>query len=101
MTLLSFVGMPPWATLPGLAIYAAGGVGLGTLYFYALWWNTHLYINGRGLMLGLLLATSRHLGLAGALTLASLAGAKPLLALTCGVLIARFVVIYRTSEGPP
>jgi len=74
---------------PVLPLCLAAGMLLGLLYFAGLWWNVCLLARGAGPGRMALVMAGRFLLLAGALALASRAGAPALLALAAGVLLAR------------
>lgn len=93
MTPLSFDTSPPWAMLFGLAVHLAAGIVVGIVYFRSLWWNARRFAEGGRVTTTLALMFGRFALLGGLLTLASLEGALPLLLMTLGVLIARFVVM--------
>ena len=78
---------------PLIALYFAGGLATGTLYFTSLWWNAGLF--GRAGHIRTLIASmaARFIVLGGVLTAASLQGAPPLLATAAGVLVARVAVL--------
>lgn len=99
---LAFHHAPPeWAVLPILAACLVAGIGLGALYFRTLWWTTRrLGAEGR-LATAVALMAGRFVALGGALFLASLAGAAPLLTMALGVLVARFVVVRRVRAVTP
>ena len=78
-----------------LAMYLAVGFSLGLLYFGSLWWNARLFSGSGRLRTVLAMAAARFALLGGALALASLEGAGPLLATALGVLGARAVVLRR------
>lgn len=87
--------------IPLLALYIVGGIAVGVLYFFSLWWNTGLFNRaGRTRTLIAAMAT-RFVLLGGVLTAASFEGAAPLLATAAGVLIARAAVLRRVRLGTP
>lgn len=91
-------GLPAWAVGISLALHLAGGIGLGTLYFRALWWNARRFAGNRGLAGPIMLAAGRFALLVGVLLLISREGAAPLLATALGVMIARAAVV-RSVRG--
>jgi F1F0 ATPase subunit 2 len=80
-----------------LATYFAAGILLGLLYFGGLWWNARLFAAGGHATTSILLLAGRVALLGGLLTLASLQGAGPLLAMALGVLIARALAMRRLA----
>jgi len=97
MSLLSFDGLPPWAGLLGLAAHLAAGIALGLLYFHGLWRNARRLARGGRVTTTIALMIGRFALLGGLLTLASLEGALPLLAMALGVFMARSVVVRRVT----
>lgn len=92
--------VPSLAMVLGLVAYFAAGVGLGVVYFNAIWWNARLFArNGFGVA-AMALVVGRFVLLGGALTLASLQGAGPLLAMALGVLVVRPIVMRRHRAVP-
>ena len=87
--------------LLGLAAHGAAGFVLGILYFRGLWWNARLFGRGGHLPVSVALMIGRFALIGGLLTLASLEGALPLLAMTLGVLIARFRVMRTIRMAAP
>jgi F1F0 ATPase subunit 2 len=77
----------------------AVGIVAGLLYFGGLWWNTRHFAEGGSTRTMILVMIGRFTLLAGLLTLASLQGAIPLLAMTLGILIARFAVTRRVRAA--
>jgi F1F0 ATPase subunit 2 len=71
------------------------GIVAGALYFGGLWWNTRLFAEGGSTRTIILLMVGRFTLLGGLLTVASLQGAMPLLAMALGVFTARFAVMRR------
>ncbi len=99
MTLLAFGALPAWAAVASVAVHFAVGLALGRLYFHGLWRQTRRLVEGGATAATIALMIARF-GLLGALlTLASLEGAAPLLALTLGVLIARRAVMRGVGEA--
>jgi F1F0 ATPase subunit 2 len=78
-----------------LAIHLAAGIGLGLVYFQAIWWNARQFAEGGRLTTTIGLMVGRFILLGGILFLVSLEGALPLLMTALGVLIARFSVMRR------
>lgn len=101
MSFVSFDALPVWAMAASLAAHLVAGVGLGIVYFNTIRWNARLLVAGRRAGTGIALIIIRIVLLGGLLTLASLEGAMPLLALALGVLIARPMVMRRYREAAP
>ncbi len=102
MSLPSFDALPVWAMALSLAAHLAAGIGFGVLYFRGLWWNTRRFTQGgERVTTTIALMLGRFALLGGALTLASLEGALPLLVMALGILIARSVVIRKVREAAP
>ncbi len=99
MTALSFDGLPTWAVPLGLAAHLAAGIGLGALYFQALWWNTQRFAAGGRVTTAAALTIGRFALLGGVLFLASQEGALPLLAMALGILVARAGVMRRVRRA--
>jgi F1F0 ATPase subunit 2 len=95
MNFPAFAGQPLWALVLSLIAYLAAGIALGMLYFRGLWWNARLFAGSRHLSAGIAFMIGRFMLLAGCLTLASLEGAPPLLAMALGILFARAGVMRR------
>ncbi len=92
---------PDFADLLSLATHLAAGIVLGMLYFRCLWWNVcRLAAGGRPAMV-IPLTLGRFVLLGGLLTLASLEGALPLLAMLLGLLVARSAVMRGIREAAP
>ena len=91
--------LPAWASLLKFAIDLAAGIALGVLYFRGLWWNVSRLTGDGRVMTTIALMVGRFVLLGGLLTLASLGGALPLLAMALGVFIGRSVVMRRTREA--
>ena len=81
-----------------LSAHLIAGILLGLVYFRGLWWNARLFTAGGHAPTAILLMVGRIALLGGLLTLASLEGAAPLLAMALGVLIARALVMRRLSR---
>lgn len=93
--------LPEWAVLPILAVCLALGGAVGALYFRSLWWTTRRFgADGRATV-AVALMVGRFVLLGGALFLASLAGAGPLLTMALGILVARSVVVRRVRAAAP
>ena len=84
--------------LLSLPAHLAAGIVLGVLYFRSLWWTARRFTGGGLATTTIALMIGRFVLLGGLLTLASLEGASPLLVMTLGVLIARFMVMRRVRE---
>lgn len=92
--------LPSLAMVSGLLAYFAGGVGLGLVYFNAIWWNARLFARSGLGVAAIALVIGRFALLGGALTLASLQGAAPLLVMALGVLAVRPIVMRRHRAAP-
>lgn len=90
-----------FAILAVASAYVAAGLGLGMLYFGALWWSARLFSDTGRLRTVLAVAAARFAMLGGALALASHEGASPLLEMALGILVARSVVMRRAREALP
>ena len=101
MSIWSFATLPPWAMVLSLATHLVAGIGLGILYFSAVWWNARLFALGGRAMTAVALIIGRLVFLGGLLALASLEGALPLLITALGVLIARPLILGRHREAAP
>ncbi len=99
MSIWSFATLPPWAMALSLAAHLIAGIGLGILYFSAVWWNARLFALGGRAMTSVALIVGRLVFLGVLLALASLEGALPLLITALGVLIGRPLVIRRHREA--
>ena len=99
MNILLLDALPPWAVYLSLAAHLAAGVLLGCIYFQSLWWSVRRFTGGGQATTAIALTIGRIVLLAGSLTLASLKGVLPLLAMALGVLIARPVVMRRVREA--
>ena len=76
-----------------IVLWCCAGIAGGIAYFSGLWWNAWLFAQGARTGTTILLMAGRFALLGGLLTLASLQGAAPLLAMALGVMIGRFVVM--------
>ncbi len=101
MSFWSFDNLPPWAMAVSLGAHLAAGIGLGIVYFGAVWWNARLFAAGGRATTAIALVIGRFLLLGAVLALASLEGALPLLVMALGVLTARFAVMRRVREATP
>lgn len=79
--------------------YLPAGICLGLMYFGGLWWNAHLLAGPGRLRMAIAVMAARFTVLVGALTLAACQGARPLLAMAAGILVARFLVMHRLREA--
>jgi hypothetical protein len=101
--------MSPWlfdtlgtgAMAASLAAHLVAGLGLGFVYFNAVWRSARLYAEGGRPAAAIALAVGRFLVLGGLLALASLEGAWPLLAVAGGVLLGRPLAMRRCLEAAP
>ncbi len=100
MSILRFDDLPEWAMAASLAANFAAGAGVGLVYFRVLWWQAQLFATRRATLPMILLILGRFAILAGALALASLEGALPLLAAALGVLVARAAVMRSVRRAP-
>ena len=88
--------------LPSLLVAGAClilGIALGMLNFHVLWWDARRLASGHRVGTVVMSMICRVLLLGGALTLASLEGALPLLTLAAGILTARSVVLRGVREA--
>jgi F1F0 ATPase subunit 2 len=92
---------PGLADLLGLATRLAAGIVLGMLYFRWLWWSVCRLAAGGRVVTTILLTAGRFILLGGLLTLASLEGALPLLAMLLGLLVARSAVTRGIRGAAP
>jgi len=78
-----------------LALWLAGGVVIGLLYFRMVRHSADLMLSGQrgGPLFGLALVLLRMAGLGGVLIFAAIQGAGPLLAAALGLLIGRFAIM--------
>jgi predicted phage tail protein len=88
-------------TLLFLTAYLAGGIAAGVLYFCCVWWNARQLAAGGRAVVTILLMLGRLTLLGGVLTLASRAGAMPLLLMAPGVLLGRFLVMRGLRIAAP
>jgi F1F0 ATPase subunit 2 len=96
-----FDTLSAWTEFVSLTAHLAAGIALGVLYFRSLWWNVRRYIGGAPVVTTIALTIGRLVFLGSLLTLASLEGALPLLTLSLGVLVGRFIVMGRVREIAP
>ena len=75
------------------------GICLGLLYFGGLWWNAHLLAEPGRMRMAIAIMVTRFAVLAGALALAAMQGARPLLAMAAGILVARILVVHRVRAA--
>jgi hypothetical protein len=89
--------------MSGTALYLGGataaGIALGAVYFAGVRWSAELLAAGRGPGLAVTLTVGRFALLACVLTLVSLHGAGPLLAMTLGLLFARTAMLRGAWPG--
>jgi hypothetical protein len=95
----SFDVISNWTFGLNLAGYLAAGTVLGLIYFGALWWTANLFAGGGRAAMAIGLTIGRFVLLGGSLTLVSLEGAAPLLAVALGVLLGRFAVMLQLAGG--
>ena len=98
MTEFAFAHLSPWSAALSLILHLAGGFLLGLLYFRGVWRNAQRFAAGGRVAATIALGLGRFALLSGFLTLASLEGPLPLLAMALGVLIARPLVMRRLAE---
>jgi len=88
-----------------LSIAFGAGLALGSAFFLALRENVALYLRPDRRLRGIALHLGRLVLMCAALLLAARLGADILLAVTAGVLAARFAIVGRsrpaTAEGKP
>jgi F1F0 ATPase subunit 2 len=101
MSFLLFDSLPGWTKLFSLGAHLGAGIVLGVFYFRGLWWNVRLFAGGGQAATAIIVMAGRFLLLGGLLTLASLEGAPPLLAMALGILAARSALIRRVREREP
>lgn len=101
MSILFFAHLAAWNMALSLALHLAAGLLIGLLYFRSLWWNARLFASGGRVRSTIALGLGRFVLLGGLLTLASLEGAPPLLAMSLGVLIARPIIMRHVREAAP
>lgn len=84
-----------------LAVWAAGGVTIGLIYFRMVRHSTDLMLSGRrrGPLFGVALVLLRMAGLGTVLFIAAMQGAGPLLAASLGLLIGRMAVMRAARGG--
>ena len=70
------------------------GLALGGMYFASLWWSVNRLVDGGRAWRAGATGLARLVLLGGALALASLHGAQPLLATLVGVLVGRALVMH-------
>lgn len=89
--------------MPGLAVVAwfALGSAVGAAYFAGIWWSAAQFARGGRVTMTIVLALIRLAVLGGLLTLASVQGAGPLLAMAVGIVLARFGVMRRVRRVAP
>jgi F1F0 ATPase subunit 2 len=85
----------PSLAVPTMLLSLTLGLCLGALYFVGLWWNAQLLVNPGSLRVALAVMAARFTLLGGALAVAAWQGARPLLAMAAGILVARFLVMHR------
>lgn len=82
-----------------LTLWLASGGLIGLIYFRMVRHSADLMLSGRrgGALFGVALVLLRMAGLGGALVIAAMQGAGPLLALALGLLIGRFAMMRRIA----
>lgn len=101
MSPFAFHSLPIWAIPISLAVHLGAGAALGALYFRNVWWTTSRFAGGGRLTTTIAAMAGRFVLLGGALTLASLEGALPLLVMALGVLVARAAVMRSVGRAAP
>lgn len=101
VTWLSLAYLSISAGALSLVFHLAAGFGFGLLYFQGVWWSARMFATGGQIAMTVALTLARFALLGGLLTMASLEGAPPLLAMALGVLIARPMVMRRVREATP
>ena len=80
-----------------LALFAAAGVAVGVIFFRALRWGARVLVEGGAVSTAFALTLGRF-GLVGLLLYFAIrAGAAPLLAVSVGIFIGRFLVMRATE----
>ncbi len=75
------------------------GICLGLLYFGGLWWNAQLLAEPGRMRMAIAIMVTRFALLTVALVLAAVQGARPLLAMAAGILVARVLVMHRVRAA--
>lgn len=88
-----------WAIPLAIAPYLVIGIGTGIAYFTMVWWTARALALGTLTTRAIMPILGRLVLLGGALTWASRSGASPLLAVACGVLLARSLVVRRYRQA--
>lgn len=101
MTWFSFAYLSASSMALDLALHLLSGFLLGLLYFQCVRWNARWLASGGRISTTVALGLGRFVLLGLCLTLASLEGALPLLAMALGVLIARPMVMRGAREATP
>jgi hypothetical protein len=99
MKLPSFETLPAWAIMLSLTAHLAAGIGIGVLYFNAVWWSARMFARRGPLGANMILIVGRLSVLGALLAGASREGAGPLLAMAIGVLVTRPLVIRGRREA--
>ena len=82
-----------------LSLNLLAGICLGLLYFSGLWWNAQLLAEPGRMRMAIAIMATRFALLSGALALAAVQGARPLLAMAAGILVARVLVMHRVRAA--
>jgi F1F0 ATPase subunit 2 len=77
----------------------AAGIGVGIVYFSAIWWTARLVVGGGGGSTIIALMALRIPLLAGVCVLAARHGTQPLLAAVAGLLIGRALVMHSRKNA--
>jgi F1F0 ATPase subunit 2 len=88
-------------TIVTLAGLLGLGFLLGLVFFGALWWITHQLLSDGGVLLVLACHLGRFVLLGGALVWAARQGIWPLLAMACGITLARAVTLRQIRSTAP
>ena len=86
-----------WTGPLALALFAAAGVAVGVIFFRALRWGARVLVEGGAVSTTFALTLGRFWLVGLLLYFAVRAGAAPLLAVSVGIFIGRFLVM-RTTE---
>lgn len=83
-----------------VAISLCLGFLTGLIFFRALWWTTRRLLGGQGVLLMLACHLGRFALLGGGLVWAARLGTWPLLAMVCGITLARVVTLRQFRSTP-
>ncbi|MCA1529062.1 ATP synthase subunit I [Bradyrhizobium yuanmingense] len=96
MSISLFEVLPTGIQVLAMSGDLAAGIVLGLMYFGSLRWSVSRFAGGGGAARTIALMVFRFIVLGVVLTLASLAGALHLLAVTLGVFVGRSLILRRT-----